>query len=144
MLAGAENAQKTFFTSFKTDPQTGQSLAGWEIKAIPNDIKDEAYIKAFYASNVASVSSMGVDPALAGIQMEGRMPASGSDKRISYQLHEVLKNDEAREVMVEPLEIYRDANGYDPEIQFGFLRRNIVTLAEDETGTRPLTPNQAQ
>lgn len=133
-LSGAENAQATFYSFFSVDKHTGKKLDGWSIKPISNDLKDDAFVKSFYASNVASVSAMGVDPALAGIQLEGRMPASGSDKRISYQLHEVLKTDEAREIMTEPLELWRDINGLDPDMQFGFLTRNIVTLAEDSSG----------
>ena len=135
-LSGAENAQSTFFTSFEIEPHTNKKLDGWSIKPLSNDLKDDAFVKSFFASNIASVSAMGVSPALAGIQMEGRMPASGSDKRISYQLHEVLNTNEAREIMVEPLEIWRDMNGFDPDMQFGFLARNIVTLAEDESGTK--------
>lgn len=138
-LAGAENAQKTIKTPFKTDPMTGKVAAEWKITPIQNDLKDEAFIKAFYASQIASVSSQGLDPALASIQFEGRMPISGSDKRISYQLHEVLKNDEVRQIMVEPFEILRDSRGWDPEMQFGFIGRNIVTLAEDASGA---TANQ--
>ena len=140
-LVGPENAQKAFWTSFKTDPMSGKALEGWSIEPIRNELKDDAFLKAFYAANIAAVSSHGIDPALASIQFEGRMPPSGSDKRISYQLHEVLNNDEVREVMVHPLEITRDVNGWDPEMQFGFMVRNIVTLAEDESGlTAPQLP----
>ncbi|MEL6626791.1 MAG: hypothetical protein AAFQ92_14780 [Bacteroidota bacterium] len=132
-LSGVDNASSAFFTGYETNHE-GKPLKDWKIKALKNEIKDEAFIKAFYAANIAAVSSQGIDPALAAIQMEGRMPISGSDKRISYQLHEVLKNDEVREIMVEPLEIWRDVNGLDPDMQFGFAVRNILTLAEDETG----------
>lgn len=134
MLAGAENAQKTFFSEHKIDQMTGKTLSDWQIEAIPNDIKDEAFIKAYYASNVAAASAHGIDPSLANIQLEGRMPASGSQKRISYQMHELLYTEEVRQIMVEPLEIMRDVNGWPSEMQFGFAVRNIVTLAEDESG----------
>lgn len=134
MLSGAENAQSTFYTPYSLDEMTGKEYAGWKIKSIPNDLKDDAFIKAFEVSNDAMTSAMGIDPSLAGIQRAGKMPASGSEKRISYQLHEVLRTEEARKIMVEPLEIWRDVNGYDSEMQFGFLQRNIVTLAEDPSG----------
>jgi hypothetical protein len=133
-LSGSENAMKAIKTPVKLDRLEGKYAVGWEIKPLPNDLKDEAFIKAFFASQISATSSHGVDPALAAIQMEGRMPISGSDKRISYQLHEVLKNDEVREIMVEPLELLRDTKGWDPELEFGFIGRNIVTLAEDKTG----------
>lgn len=138
MLSGAENAQSTFYSGFANDPMSGAKMDGWKITSIPNDLKDEAYVKAFYASLNASTSSQGVDPALANIQQEGRMPISGSDKRISYQIHEVMKNAEVREVMLEPLYLLRDVNGYDPDMMFDFRVKNIVTLAEDKGG---ITPN---
>lgn len=142
MLSGAENAQSTFYTPYSLDEMTGKEYAGWKITSIPNDLKDDAFIKAFEVSNDAMTSGIGIDPSLAGIQRDGRMPASGSEKRISYQLHEVLRTEEVRRVMIEPLEIWRDVNGYDPEMQFGFMKRNIVTLAEDPSGmTSPTTSN---
>lgn len=134
LLAGSENAMTTLFTSYKTDDFNRKDFAGWKITPLKNDIKDDAFLKAFESSNNASTSSHWVDFSLAGIQFEGKMPASGSDKRISYQLHEVLKNDEVREIMLEPLYIMRDANGWDPDMEFGIMKRNIVTLAEDKTG----------
>lgn len=134
MLAGAENAQMTFYTPYQLDELTNKSFAGWKITAIKADLKDEAFVRAFNASQNAMTSGQWVDPALAGIQMEGRMAPSGSDKRISYQLHEILKNDEVREIMLEPLYIMRDANGWDQDLEFGFMKRNIVTLAEDKSG----------
>jgi hypothetical protein len=134
ILAGAENAQTTFFTSFEIDPMSGRSMASWEIEAVKSDLKDDAFIKAFEVSNSAMTSAQGVDPSLAGILLHGKMPPSGSEKRISYQLHEVLKTDEVREIMFEPWSIMRDVNGWDPDLQFGIQVRNIVTLAEAEGG----------
>lgn len=136
LLAGSENAQTTLFTEYKVDEFNRKEFAGWKITTIKNDIKDDAFLKAFESSNNASTSSHWVDFSLAGIQFEGKMPASGSDKRISYQLHEVLKNDEVREIMMEPLYIMRDANGWDPDLEFGIMVRNIVTLAEDKSGMK--------
>lgn len=136
-LMGAQNAQKSIKTPFKNDPMTGQPMAGWKITPLKNELHDDAFIRAFFASQVASISAHGLDQSLASIVTEGRMPTSGSDKRISYQLHEVLKTEEVRQIMVEPLEIMRDTRGWDPEMQFGFVGRNIVTLAEDKQGTTP-------
>jgi len=132
-LAGVENASSAFFTPYNTNHED-KPMNDWKIVPVKNEVKDEAFIKAFYAANIAAVSAQGIDPALAAIQMEGRMPISGSDKRISYQLHEVLKNDEVREIMTEPLQIWRDMNGLDPDMEFGFAVSNILTLAEDDTG----------
>jgi hypothetical protein len=134
MLAGAENAQTTIYTPYSLDPVTGKPNGSWTITPVPNDLKDDAFVRAFETSNSAMTSAHGIDPSLAGIESSGKMPASGSEKRIAYQIHEVLATQEVREIMVEPLEIMRDMNGFDPDIQFGFLKANIVTLAEDKSG----------
>ena len=139
MLAGADAAQTTIYTPYSLDPVTGKPNGSWTITPIPNDLKDDAFVKAFETSNSAMTSAHGIDPSLAGVESAGKMPASGSEKRIAYQIHEVLATQEVRDIMVEPLEIMRDMNGFDPEIQFGFLKPNIVTLAEDKSGlTNPM------
>lgn len=139
MLSGAEAAQTTIYTAYSLDPVTGKPNGTWTITPVPNDLKDDAFVKAFETSNSAMTSAHGIDPSLAGVESAGKMPASGSEKRIAYQIHEVLATQEVREIMVEPLEIMRDMNGFDPEIQFGFLKPNIVTLAEDKSGlTNPM------
>lgn len=139
-LSGATNAQTSLFTEYDWDPMEGKEKGGWKVQPLVNEIKDEAYVKAYYASNIAAISSQGIDPALANIMIEGQRNPSGSDKRISGQIHQVFKNPEVQEIMTEPLRIWRDINGLDPEIEFGFQVKNIVTLAEDPTGiTTPPT-----
>lgn len=136
-LQGVKGAMKTIFTPTKIDPMTGNAGVGWEIIPLNSNLHDEAYVKAFAAGQNAAVSSQGLDPALAAIHFEGKMPISGSDKRISYQIHEVLKNDEVREIMTRFLYILRDDRGWDPNMEFGFVSRNIVPLSENPTGMTP-------
>ncbi len=136
-LMGVKGAMKTIFTPVKIDPMTGQQGVGWEIIPLNSNLNDEAYVKAFAAGQNAAVSSHGLDPALAAIHFEGKMPISGSDKRISIQIHEVTKNDEVREIMTRFLYILRDDRGWDPNMEFGFVSRNIVPLSENPTGMTP-------
>ena len=133
LLAGAENAQKTLFTAYQLDAMTNNQFGGWKITSITNDLKDDAFVDTFKSSNDAMTSAQGVAPVLADLQREGKFN-SGSEQRIAAQIHEVLKTQEVREIMIEPLNIVRDVNGWDPDLQFGFMRRNIVTLAEDPAG----------
>lgn len=139
-LAGADKAQSSIWTSYPIDEMDGKPLPGWKITPLRNDVKDEAYVKAYYASNVAAVSSQGIDPSLANIMLEGHKGPSGSDKRISYQIHETMKAPEVRDIMLEPLYIWKELNGLPEDLEFGFQLRNIVTLAEDPSGmTTPPT-----
>lgn len=133
-LAGERNAGKTFFSKTYRNPLTDKDFSEWKITPITTDIQDNAFVQAYTASNSAMTSAWGIDPSLASIQRDGKFAASGSEMRISYQLHIALKVQAARSIMVEPLEIVRDVNGWDPEIQFGFINKNVVTLAENPSG----------
>jgi len=140
-LAGQKNVGKTFYSKRFKNPLNNQEYSEWKITPIKNDIKDEAFVKAYNSSNSAMTSAWGIDPSLASIQREGKFGGSGSEMRISYQLHIALKVQAARSIMVEPLEVVRDVNGWDPEVKFGFINKNVVTLAENSSG---MTPNMNQ
>lgn len=133
-LAGQTNAGKTFFTGTFKHPMDGKVQSEWKITPIKNDIKDDAFVSAYTNSNSAMTSAWGIDPSLASIQRDGKFASSGSEMRISYQLHIALKVQAARSIMVEPLEIVQKVNGWDPEIKFGFINKNVVTLAESPAG----------
>lgn len=140
LLSGADNAQTSVYTPYKIDSINNSEFAGWKIHPIKNDLKDDAFINAFEMSNHAMASAHGIDIELAGIAHQGKMPVAGSAKRISYQMHEVLKTQEARDIMLEPLMIMRDANSWDPDMHFDVMMRDIVTLDQDKTGITPDIP----
>lgn len=133
-LAGQKNVGKAFFSKTFRNPLTDKDISEWKITPIKADIQDKAFVEAYSASNSAMTSAWGIDPSLASIQRDGKFAASGSEMRISYQLHIALKVQAARSIMVEPLEVVRDVNGWDPEVEFGFINKNVVTLAENPSG----------
>lgn len=133
-LAGQKNTGKAFYSRRMRNPLDNKEYSEWKISPIKNDIKDDAFLNAYKASNSAMTSGWGIDPSLASIQRDGKFASSGSEMRISYQLHIALKVQAARSIMVEPLEIVRDVNGWDPEVKFGFINKNVVTLAESKGG----------
>lgn len=150
-LAGKENVAKTFFTGKPVNEHTGEQLDGWKVTPIHNEINDKAFVEAYKTSQGALTSGWDLNPSLANIPQEGKFAVSGSELRIAYQIHVALKVAAARAIMVEPLEIAYQVNhdlgvpGFeDPEIKFGFINRNVVTLAESKTGTTPSTPNTTE
>lgn len=145
-LAGELNAGKTFYSKRTLDPMTGKELSSWTIEPLKNDLQDKAFIDAYQVSQGALSSGWGINPALADIPQEGKFTTSGSELRIAYQIHIALKVAAARSIMLEPLEeAYKVNNSLnvpgfeDPELKFGFVNRNIVTLAESESGVGPQT-----
>lgn len=147
-LAGKNNVGKTIYTKGKLDPMTGKLMEGWRIEPIANDIKDKAWMDAYKTSQSALTSGWDINPALANIMQEGKFTTSGSELRIAYQLHIALKVSAARAIMVEPLELAYNINhelgvpGFDEEeIKFGFINKNVLTIADSGSG---ITPNIEQ
>lgn len=140
-LAGELNAGKTFYSKRILDPMTGNERSSWTIEPIKNDLQDKSFLEAYKTSQGAMTSGWDLNPNLANIPQEGKFSTSGSELRIAYQIHVALKVAAARSVMLEPLEeAYKVNNSLgvpgfqDPEIKFGFINRNIVTLAENPAG----------
>lgn len=143
-LAGKENVSKTFFSKGKVDPMTGKLQDSWKIIPIKNEIQDKAWMEAYKTSQSALTSAWDINPALANIMQEGKFTTSGSEMRIAYQLHIALKVAAARAIMVEPLELAYQINhelsvpGFEePEAKFGFINKNVLTLAETSGGISP-------
>lgn len=147
-LAGEKNVSKTFFSRTIKDRMTGNMLSGWKISPIKNDLQDKAWLDNYKTSQGAMTSGWGINPALADIPSEGKFATSGSELRIAYQIHIALKVQAARAIMFEPYEkAYKVNNdlgvmGFEnPEIKFGVINRNVVTLAESKSGMENTNPS---
>ncbi|WP_210521894.1 hypothetical protein [Hymenobacter terricola] len=133
MLAGVDNADKAFVSKFAVDAM-GKALPGWEIVPIENKMSDKAYDSVNTQANIAHTSGHGIDPSLAGIDTGGKFGGSGSEKRISYQLHIALRTPTKRKILLQTLRAAHKINGFNPEHQFGFEDVDLTTLAENPTG----------
>ncbi len=87
MLAGAENAGKTFYTFIEND-SNGKEMTGWQIEEVKNNEKEmsEANLQLYNETNQAITSAMQVQPSLACIQL-GQKMSSGSEILNAYNLH---------------------------------------------------------
>ncbi|WP_375418119.1 hypothetical protein [uncultured Hymenobacter sp.] len=141
MLAGVDNVDKAFVSKFGVDAQ-GKSLPGWEIVPIENKMTDKAYDSVNNQANIAHTSGHGIDPSLAGIDTGSKMGGSGSEKRISYQLHIALRTPVKRRILLGQFEAAKKIMGFNPEHVFGFEDIDIVTIAENPTGKQK-TVNQS-
>ncbi|MDO7851555.1 hypothetical protein [Hymenobacter convexus] len=133
MLAGVENADKAFVSKFAVDAM-GKALPGWEIVPIENKMSDKAYDSVNTQANIAHTSGHGIDPSLAGIDTGGKFGGSGSEKRISYQLHIALRTPTKRKILLQTLKAAHKIMGFNPAHQFGFEDVDLTTLAENPTG----------
>jgi hypothetical protein len=133
MLAGVENTDKVFVSKFAVDA-TGKQLPGWEIVPIENKMSDKAYESVNQQANIAHTSSHGIDPSLAGIDTGGVFGGSGSEKRISYQLHVALRTPQKRKILLKPLQAACKIQGFNPTHFFGIEDIDITTIADNPTG----------
>ncbi len=133
MLAGVENTDKVFVSKYGTDA-TGKAMPGWEIVPIDNKMSDKAYDSVNQQANIAHTSGHGIDPSLAGIDTGGKFGGSGSEKRISYQLHVALRTPTKRKILLKTFRAAHKIMGFNPEHFFGFEDIDITTIADNPTG----------
>lgn len=142
VLQGLQNAGKTIVTEYDIDNALGKEYAGIKITALNYDMKDEALLKLFEASNAANMSAQGVHPTLANIQTQGKL-SSGSEIRNAYLMYVAIHTPAARERLLRPLNIVKRENGWDPTIHYGFRDMIITALDENPNGTTEATGNIA-
>ncbi|HEX8349097.1 MAG TPA: hypothetical protein VF598_03980, partial [Hymenobacter sp.] len=136
MLSGVDNVDKAFVSKFAVSAD-GKPLPGWKIEPIENKMSDKAYESVNNQANIAHTSGHGIDPSLAGIDTGAKLGGSGSEKRISYQLHVALRTPNKRDILLEQFNVAKKIMGWDRDIVFGFEDIEITTLAESETGKKP-------
>jgi hypothetical protein len=133
-LSGVENVDKAFVSKYGTTID-GKPQQGFVIEPVDNKMSDEAYSIINNQSNIAHTSGHGIDPSLAGIDTGGKFGGSGSEKRISYQLHIALRTPNKRAILLEPFnKVAKSIMGFPRDLFFGIEDVNIVTLAENPNG----------
>lgn len=140
MLSGVDNVDKVFISKFAIDSM-GKPLPGWKIEPLANTMSDKAYESVNQQANIAHTAGHGIDPSLAGIDTGAKLGGSGSEKRISYQLHIALRTPNKRDILLEQLHVARKINGWASDLVFRFDDIEITTLAEEKTGKSKQRPN---
>jgi hypothetical protein len=140
-LAGAENAGKAFVSKYTMDTQ-GKPQGGFIIEPIDSKANNEAYEKVNQQANIAHVSAHGIDPSLAGIDTGAKLGGSGSEKRISYQLHLAQRTPNKRKILLEQLNVAKKIQGLNPNRVYAFEDTEITTLAESAEGKKDNIPPQ--
>ena len=141
MLSGVENPEKAFVSKYGTD-QAGKAMPGWVIEPISNPMSDKAYAAVNDQANVAQASGHGIDATLASIDTGGKLGGSGSEKRISAQIHIAHRTPTKRKILLESLNICNRINGFQKDIVWGFEDTQITTLDVNPTGTQNTKLNQ--
>jgi hypothetical protein len=100
------------------------------------DLRDEALIKLYEASNVANISAQGLHPTLANIETQGRL-SSGTEIRNAYLLWLIIAAPAYREYLYQVVDLAKKINGWPEDIHFAIRDAELTTLAENPGGIQP-------
>lgn len=136
-LKGVDNAGNTFISHFGVDPVTSKKMDGWSITALDDKIKKDQFLTTVQEADIQVARAIGMDSSMSNIQPQGGKmgSGSGSDKRVGF---ENMLNISYLEQMIvlEPLELVRDINGWDKNLMFFFLHDIPTTLNENKSGVK--------
>jgi hypothetical protein len=136
MLAGGDNASKSFKTKYGKD-EDGQEIEGFDIVPIKNETNHEAWLPLYNTTAAAICSGHGVAPALASIQVSNTMGAnSGSTMREQYNFYSQFETIIPRQVVLESLNFVKKVNGWPSDIYPGFRSMILETLDNNKSGVR--------
>jgi hypothetical protein len=135
VLAGEENAGRAIFSEMRTNIQNGQQYSNIKITPINADLKDEAMLRLFEASNTANISAQAIHPNLAAIETAGKL-SSGSEIRNAFLMYLAIKTPLPRKILLKPIELVKKINGWDKTVKFGFRDIELTALSENPTGAK--------
>ena len=124
---GPEKTGKPFFTSFQTDVHQNKEFAGWKINVIDDKIKDGQYLEDGKEASSQIMNAIGVHPALTGMTPDSGLGGAGSNIREAFTLH-ILTNRPHQDLILSPLYLIAQYNGWDPEVEFRFRNSFMTTL----------------
>lgn len=124
---------ETFFTG---NGQQVQELV--KIEELGNKFtKDGTYIEDSKEASEHKISALGLHPDIVGSSPGSRIGSgSGSGNRVAFN-QRVSMSRPVQDLILYPLEIVRDYNGWNPELEFRIRESLITTLDTGASATKP-------
>lgn len=107
-----------------------------QIEEIKFDMRDEALLKLYAASNVANVSAQALHPTLASIETAGKGIGSGTEIRNAFLLYLIIAAPVYREALYECIELVKADNGWPAGVKYAIRDAEMTTLAENPAGVQ--------
>ena len=134
-LASKENAGKNFVSEFEYDLiHKGIEVQDIIIKPIESFIKGGEYIEDSEEASNAICYAMGVHPSLQGASPGKNKTINGTEARELFIIKQSLMKP-LRDLLVQPLNIVKSINGWDPDIEFVIPNIQLTTL-DKNTGAQ--------
>lgn len=136
-LSGKENAGKNLISYMSYNTTTGKEEHDIIIKPIESFIKGGEYIEdSEEATNVIS-NAMGVHPSLQGASPGKNKTINGTEARELFNMKQALMKP-LRDLILQPLNVVKAINGWDPDIDFVIPHMQLTTL-DKNTGAEKTT-----
>lgn len=128
IMAGNEGAGKTIMATEFTHPDTKETIPAFKVEAVDDKLKSGMYIEDSQEASSHIFTAVGVAPTLMGVSPgKGMGAGSGSDARVAFN-NFISTSKFQQDLILEPLELVRDYNGWDPQLQFWVQNPLIMTL----------------
>ena len=139
-MAGTDGAGKSIMSVTMPDPQNpGNTIKVFTVTAVDDKIKSGIYIEDSQEASSHIYTALQVDPTLSGISPgKGIGAGSGSDKRVAFNVFSALHKF-YQDLLLEVLNLVRDYNGWDPDLEFRFLNPQVNTA--DKSSETSADPN---
>lgn len=134
ILTGVEKAGNSIVTAMHTDA-VGKEYSLWKINVIDDKYKQGQFLEDGKEASLYKMSAIGLHPALVGTMPNNGMGGAGSNIREAYNLHMLMVKSH-QDIILEPLSLVRDFNGWDPEIEFRFRTSFMNTLDKGKETTK--------
>lgn len=136
VLAGSENAMKSFKTKYGTDDE-GNEIDEFKIEPLTVDTQHAAWLPLYDTTTAAICSGHGVSPVLASIIISSTMGAnSGSTVREYFNFYTQFETTIPRQVVLSHLLFVKKHNGWPSDIFPGFRNIILETLDNNPSGSR--------
>lgn len=133
-IIGAENAGIAIATEFGVSGIDGKTVEGWMIEALPDKLKDGAYLADNMEATAHLLYALGIDPALFGFaSKEMGSRSGGSDKRESLLIY-LSQIEPFRDILYEPLNFIAEFNGWKKKYKNLEFRSKQTILTTLDTG----------
>ncbi|OUJ68665.1 hypothetical protein [Hymenobacter crusticola] len=127
-MAGTQGTGKAILTVTIPDPQNGQPISVFKVTPIDDKIKSGLHIEDSQEASSHIYTALSVDPTLVGISPgKGMGAGSGSDKRVAFNTF-ISTHRFHQDLVLEPLYLVRDYNGWPADLEFRFLNPLVQTL----------------
>lgn len=137
LVTGVENSGRTLTVQSIQEEVMGKIVdKRIHIEPLIIDLRDEALLKLYDASNVANTSAQGLHPTLANIETQGRL-SSGSEIRNAYLLWLVIAAPYYRSILEGIVEHARERGWIEREFRYAIRDAELTTLADNPAGVRP-------